>query len=309
MRSLLKRYRELIFVSLLLAGPFLVFIARWQPLPLRWMSRGIVALTAPVERAITLAGFGLVDGWTGYVWLQGVRGENVELRRQLVRERELAQRAQELAAENARLKGLLDFADRERPVRMIAAPVVAVGASPHSHTLRIAKGSDDGVVRGAAVVSPDGVVGTVAQTTGSYADVQLITSPLSAVPGLSQRTRSRSTVRGTGDVTRARLEYALRTDDLQEGDVILTAGGAGFFPKGLRIGRVANVRRGDTGMFLTGEVLPAVDFSRLDEVMVVTTDAAAPAPTDPAAAPPAPAGESAAPLDAAASAAGPRARP
>ena len=276
MRSLLKRYRELIFVSLLLAGPFLVFAARWQPVPLTWMNRSIIALTAPVERAITLAGFGLIDGWTGYVWLHRVRDENVELRQQLLHEKAQSQRAEELASENARLKGLLDFADRERPVRMIAAPVVAVGASPHSHTLRIAKGSDDGIVRGAAVISPEGVVGTVAQTTGGYADVQLITSPLSAVPALSERKRSRSTVRGTGDVTRARLEYALRTDDLQEGDLLLTAGGAGFFPKGLRIGRVANVRRGETGMFLTADVLPTVDFSRLDEVMVVVSEAAPP---------------------------------
>src|SRR5437879_2586913 len=105
---------------------------------------------------------------------------------------------------------------------LVAAAVIAVSASPHSHTLRIAKGELDGVVRGAAVVSADGIVGTVAQTTSGYADVQLITSPLSAVPALSQRTRSRSTVKGIGDITRARLEYALRTDDLQEGDVLLT---------------------------------------------------------------------------------------
>jgi rod shape-determining protein MreC len=107
--------------------------------------------------------------------------------------------------------------------------------------------------------------------------------------------RSRSTVKGIGDITRARLEYALRTDDLQEGDVLLTAGGAGFFPKGLRIGRAANVQRRATGMFLSAEVLPAVDFSRLDEVMIVMSDAAlTPPPDAPGSAPGAGAGASAA---------------
>src|SRR5205823_13678622 len=89
------------------------------------------------------------------------------------------------------------------------ARVVAVGASPHSHTLRIERGSDDGVVRGAPVIAPEGVVGIVSQLTGSYADVQLIVSPLSAVPAVSQRTRSRSTVKGTGDIARCKLTYAL----------------------------------------------------------------------------------------------------
>jgi rod shape-determining protein MreC len=153
-----------------------------------------------------------------------------------------------------------------------------VGVSPHSHTLRIARGLDDGVVKGAAVISPDGIVGTVAQLTGGYADVQLIVSPLSAVSAISQRTRSRSTVKGTGDMARARLEYAPRTDDLQEGDVMVTAGGSGFFPQGLRIGRITNVGKKPVGLFLTAEVAPAGDFARLDEVEVVV--AAAPQPAE-----------------------------
>jgi rod shape-determining protein MreC len=101
---------------------------------------------------------------------------------------------------------------------------------------------------------------------------------LSAVPAITQRTRSRSTVKGTGDTTRAKLEYVQRTDDLQEGDVLITAGGSGIFPQGLRIGRVTNVGKKPVGLFLTAEVAPAVDFSRLDEVEVVV---AAPPPLPP----------------------------
>jgi rod shape-determining protein MreC len=125
------------------------------------------------------------------------------------------------------------------------------------------------VVKGAPVIAPEGVVGIVSQLTGSYSDVQLIVSPLSAVPAIAQRTRSRSTVKGTGDISRCKLTYALRTDDLQDGDVLITAGGPGFFPHGLRVGRVVNVSKKSHGLFLDAEVVPAVDFSRLDEVSVV----------------------------------------
>src|SRR5207237_9731156 len=143
------------------------------------------------------------------------------------------------------------------------AGVDSVVAARHSHSLRLARGSEVGVVKGAPAIAPDGVVGIVSQLAGSYADVQLIVSPLSAVPAVSQRTRSRSTVKGTGDISRCKLTYALRTDDLQEGDVLVTAGGPGFFPHGLRVGRVVNVVKKPHGLFLDAEVIPAVAFRRL----------------------------------------------
>lgn len=278
MPSLLKRFREPIFVVALLAVPFVIFFVKAKRgRELNPVDRAVIFLTAPVERTITVAAFGLVDAWRGYVALAGVREENLALRRSELQHRLLARQADELKLENERLKRLLDFADKVSPTRLVIARVVAVGASPHSHTLRIARGSDDGVTKGAPVISPDGVVGTVAQVTGSFADVQLIVSPLSAVAAVTQRTRSRSTVKGTGDSSRCKLEYMLRTDDVQEGDWLVTAGGPGLFPQGLRVGRVTNVAKRPHGLFLDAEVIPAVDFSRLDEVAVVVDQAPPPA--------------------------------
>jgi rod shape-determining protein MreC len=269
-RSLLRRYREPIYVAFLLALPFAIFAAKARkPMSLNPLDRVILALTAPIEKAIVLTVGGVQDAWHAYVALRHVREENLRLRRDLLRSRGEASGLSEVKAENERLKRLLQYADRQSPTRYLVAEVIAVGASPHSHVLRIARGSTDGIRQGAAVVAPDGVVGQVAVTTSNYADVQLIVSPTSAVPAVSQRTRGRSTVKGVGDVTRCKLEYALRTDDLQEGDLLLTAGGPGFFPKGLPIGRVVGVSKRPTGMFTSAEVVPAVDFSRLDEVLVV----------------------------------------
>lgn len=270
MHSIFKRFREPIFVIALLAVPFTIFFVKAKKgRELSALDRAIIFVIAPVEKTITLAAFGVVDAWNGYAALRGVHEENVQLRREALKARQLEQQSAELRLENERLRHLLDFVDKHGAGRVMIARVVAVGASPHSHTLRIARGSDDGVVKGAPVIAPDGVVGIVSQLTGSYADVQLIVSPLSAVPAVSQRTRSRSTVKGTGDIARCKLTYALRTDDLQEGDLLVTAGGPGFFPQGLRVGRVVNVAKKPHGLFLDAEVIPAVDFSRLDEVAVV----------------------------------------
>ena len=287
MRTLIKRYREPLFVVGLLVLSFVGFFAHAKRgAQLNALDRAVIAFTAPVQKLIVNVAYGTIDAFQAWVALRGVREENLELRKENVRARLLEQQATEQRAENERLRGLLGYASEHSSTRMVPARVVAVGASPHSHTLRIALGADDGVVKGASVVCPQGVVGTVQQLTGSYADVQLIVSPLAAVPVMTQRNRSRSTLKGTGDVTRAMLDYVQRNDDVREGDVILTVGGPGFFPQGLLVGTVRKVDHKPSGMFLSAEVTPAVDFARLDEVLVVLEDKPAqndapPVPTAP----------------------------
>jgi rod shape-determining protein MreC len=250
--------------------PFTVFAVRAkQKLALNVFDRVVISMTAPVEKLIVAAVHVGQDGWNGYVALGSVREENLRLRKDLAREKAQTSTVTETKAENERLRRLLDYTDKQGPIRSLVAPVVAVGASPHSHVLRIARGSDEGVHRGMPVVAPDGVVGTVALTTAHYADVQLIVSPTSAVPALNERTRARATVKGTGDQARCKLEYAQRSEEWRDGDLLRTAGTIGFFPQGLPIGRLVNVAKKPTGMFVSAEVLPAVDFARLDEVIVV----------------------------------------
>jgi rod shape-determining protein MreC len=269
-RSLLRRYREPLFVALLLALPFTVFAVKAkQKVRLNVFDSAVIAMTAPVEKLIVATVNVGQDAWHDYVALGTVRQENQRLRQSLTREKAQSAAFAETKAENDRLRRLLDYTDKQGPTRSLVAPVVAFGASPHSHVLRIARGSEEGVHRGMPVVAPDGVVGTIALTTAHYADVQLIVSPTSAVPALNERTRARATVKGTGDLTRCKLEYGQRTEEWHDGDLLRTAGTIGFFPQGLPIGRLVNVSKKPTGMFVSAEVLPAVDFARLDEVIVV----------------------------------------
>ncbi|MFL5369549.1 MAG: rod shape-determining protein MreC [Myxococcales bacterium] len=278
MRSLLRRYREPIFVAFLLALPFTVFAVKAkQKLALNVFDRTVISMTAPVEKFIVWSVQGVQDEWHGYLALRSVREDNLRLRRDLMREKGQSSAFAETKAENDRLRRLLDYTDKQGPIRSLVAPVVAVGASPHSHVLRIARGSEEGVHRGMPVISPDGVVGTIALTTAHYADIQLIVSPTSAVPALNERTRARATVKGTGDLARCKLEYGQRTEEWHDGDLLRTAGTVGFFPQGMPIGRLVNVSKKPTGMFVSAEVVPVVDFARLDEVIVVlgSQDAAA----------------------------------
>jgi rod shape-determining protein MreC len=279
-RSLIKRYREPIFVVALLAIPFAIFFVKAKKgRELNAVDRAIITVIAPVERTITGAAFGVVDALSGYFALRSVREENLELRRENLRAQKLEQQALELRLENERLKRLLEYVDKQPTMRLLVARVVAVGASPHSHTLRIARGSEDGLVKGAPVISPKGVVGTVAQLTTSYADVQLIVAPLSFLPAVNQRTRGRSTVHGTGDIARCKLEYALKTDELRDNDPMVTAGGQGSFPPGMLIGYAVNVQNKPVGLFTPAEVIPAVDFSRLDEVEIIVPRTLAASPS------------------------------
>jgi rod shape-determining protein MreC len=269
-RSLLRRYREPIFVAVLLAWPFAIFAVKAKRnLALNFFDRSVIAMTAPVEKLIVWTVHSGQDAWDGYLALGSVREENLRLRQNLLREKAQSGALAETKAENERLRHLLDYEDKQAPVRPLVAPVVAVGASPHSHVLRIARGAEDGVHRGMPVVAPDGVVGTVAVTTAHYADVQLIVSPTSAVPALNERTRARATVKGTGDLARCKLEYGQRTEEWHDGDLLRTAGSVGFFPQGLPIGRLVNVSKKPTGMFVSADLVPAVDFGSLDEVIVI----------------------------------------
>jgi rod shape-determining protein MreC len=139
----------------------------------------------------------------------------------------------------------------------------------HRRTITIAKGAGEGIATGMAVVTGEGVVGKVVATFGGYAEVQLLVDGNFAVAARVQRSRFRVTVRGTGDTGTLRLDNALRTGDVEDGDLLVTSGTDRVFPKGLVIGRAQGIDRKPHGMYLAGEVRPAVDVSGLEEVLVI----------------------------------------
>ncbi|MGA9526317.1 MAG: rod shape-determining protein MreC [Myxococcaceae bacterium] len=269
MLSLIKRYRELIVVSVLLLYPFGTFLARGRTArDPNFIDQGIIAISAPIQGALGWFIDTVVAGWTGYVDLRGVKDHNDQLLKENTQLRARVQALNEVELENGRLRELLAYAD-DRMGHEVVGRVIGVNPASNVHSVRINRGANHGVQKGAAVVTSDGVVGQVIQVTGQYADVMLLTDVNSRLAIRVHRSRARATASGLGGDQPLRVENLLRTEDLKDGDIIVTAGTDGVFPPGLVVGTANAVQKRNTGMFQSAELLPAVDMTRLEEVLVL----------------------------------------
>jgi len=227
-----------------------------------------------ILRPLQIAGQGTANWIKGfrdnYDTLTGFRSENERLRKRVQVLEVERQRLLEAEATNRRLQQLLDFRN-ELPGGAITATIIANSATSWFQSCVLNKGSADGVHKGMAVVTPLGVVGKVVTVTGRTAKVLLLTDPNSGIDVLVQRTRSRGIVSGSLDSGTV-LKYMKRSEDIQEGDRLVTSGLDGVFPKGLLVGTVIKVRKQNRGLFQSVEVWPAVQAARVEEVLVVAAE-------------------------------------
>lgn len=170
---------------------------------------------------------------------------------------------------NRRLRALLGFKERAG-LPSVAGEVIGEDLSTESRTVLIDKGKNDGIRRNSAVVNESGVIGKVTEVGDNTSKVLLLLDHRSAVDGLIQRTRAKTVVRGRG-VPAASLEYLERREDVRTGDLVVTSGLGGVFPKGLRIGTVQSIESAPYGLFQRADLVPAVEFARLEEVLVLTS--------------------------------------
>ena len=168
---------------------------------------------------------------------------------------------------NDRLRNLLDF-QKSITELVVAAEVIGKDPSPWFKTVIIDKGKADGLTKGLPVVMPQGIAGQVTEVANHYAKVMLILDRNSAVDSLVQRTRARGVVKGES-TDQLRLAYVLRKKDVQVGDIVVSSGLDGIYPKGLRIGLVAEVIEHEADIFHEVFITPFVDFEKLEEVLVV----------------------------------------
>lgn len=210
----------------------------------------------------------------GYITLRRLASENERLKGRTLELEAERNRLLEAEATNRRLRELLEFRSQLPPGSLTAA-VIANSASTWFHSFILNKGSADGVLQGMAVVSPVGVIGQVIAVTSNSSKVLLITDPHSGVDVFDQRSRARGIVSGSLE-SGPMMKYSKRSEDIQEGDRLITSGLDGIFPKGLLVGTVVKVRKKSFGLFQYVEVALAVDPSRLEEVLVVSAGGAQP---------------------------------
>ncbi|HTN51011.1 MAG TPA: rod shape-determining protein MreC [Anaeromyxobacter sp.] len=278
MFALLRRYRDLLLVAALLVVPLGVFFANAKKASERSsLDRAVLWLTTPVERAVAWTVTGSLEAWHGYVALRHVREQNVELRHELTRLQVERQQLLSDRSEAERLRRLLSFEEAAPMRTYLGAKVIGVRLGPTGLQLvTIDRGSADGVARMMPVVVADGVVGRVHAVDGHAADVLVLTDRNSSIAVRVERTRARANVRGLGKPDACKLDYALRAEDVIEGDALVTSGTDGVFPGGLPVGRVTQLRKSANGLFQEGTVIPGVDVTRVEEVLVITSAERAP---------------------------------
>jgi rod shape-determining protein MreC len=221
-----------------------------------------------VQRGLSGGFAGIRNVWTGYIGLRHLRVENDALKRDLASAQVAVQEQRALADRTRGLERLLDLREHLQ-LETVAAEIIGAAATPDFRTLTIDRGTRDGIRADMSVIARAGVVGRLVVPSLRSAKVQLLIDRNAAAGAIIERTRAQGVVVGGGD-DRLRLEYVSEVFDVVAGDVVMTSGIDGIYPKGFVIGRIESVER-TGGSYKRILIKPAVDFSALEEVLVVLT--------------------------------------
>jgi len=229
-----------------------------------------VTAAAPVLSSVH-ALLSRIEGlWGSYLRVGALERENRVLRQEVAELRREVARLREQAREVERLGQLLDL-QRELPVRTIAARVIGRDLSVWFQSLIVNRGTRHGVRSGAAVITPEGLVGRVIEVGPTVARVQLITderSGVGAAIGVLEETRAVGVIVGSNEAL-CRMRYVPGSEPVREGEMVYTTGQDGIYPRGLPIGRVIAVRRGSAMVSHDILVEPAARLSQLEEVLIL----------------------------------------
>lgn len=231
------------------------------------IERGVMNIFAPLLKPVAYVSGIVEDIWDGYISLVNVRRENATMNSTIKELTSHLVAGDEALLENQRLGNLLKMKESIKPPT-VGATVVGEDVSPWFRTLVINRGASDGLRAGMAVVAADGVVGQVVKVASDTSRVLLLTDHASGISATIQRSRARGVVKGKGEGL-CSLEFTTREEDVKVGDLVVTSGIGEVYLKGLPIGEVTIVKRGQYGIFQTVTIRPIVNIAHLEEVLVV----------------------------------------
>ena len=209
----------------------------------------------------------LREWWMQYIALQGLSQQNRQLRETVQQLNGEVNRLREQAYMAERLASLLEFQE-DKSVRTVAARVIGRSVSNWYQGVILNKGEDDGIREQMGVITPAGVVGRIVRTSGATSVALLTIDPNVAIAGMVQRTREEGMVQGTSQGL-VRMKYIPPLSSVKKGDAVVTSGLTGGFPRGVLIGEISRVEESEDNLFQTAEIVPAVQFRYLDEVLIV----------------------------------------
>ena len=231
------------------------------------LDRVMLEVFGPVQEVVTTLGDAVGSVWRQYFALVYAAKKNKELKEQVAILRSQLVRLRELDRENQRLRSLLEI-EKQINYPLIAAEVVGLDPSNHFRTAILNKGQADGVEAHMPVMHSQGVVGRIIWSSRHYSKVLFLIDPNAGLDVMLQRTRARGVLQG-GDKDRLNLRYVLHNQDVVPGDFLVTSGAAGVYPPGILVGEVRSVEKDGKGVFQSVEVKPAVEFDRLEEVLII----------------------------------------
>lgn len=232
----------------------------------------LALVTTPIQAGIAKAHRAAVASWETYLDWKNVRAENRRLREEIQQLRVEGLRVRETNNENRRLRRLLALQER-LPLTTVSGEIIARDWGGWIRALTVNRGRGDKIPRMTAVISPDGLVGRVVQVRPGASIVQALTDPASTVGAHVVRTRTPGIVEGEPSGA-LRFKYMARDGaQIQVGDVLVTSGQGGLFPRGLPVGRVRSIDDRGSALFHYAILDPAVDFARVADVLLITGEA------------------------------------
>ncbi len=268
MFNFLKRQRFRISIGLIFLTFILMLLGQAEEGRVEnWFVKSLQTIAYPFQATTNFFIEGTGSLWNHYIWVIGVEEENKKLQKELALYKENHAKTQELRLAYDRLLGILNF-ERTNADEKIYAEVIGETQDSFSKLLIINRGANHGIKKNFAVVTPIGIVGKIQSVTPFQSVVQLVTDSRSHFPALVQRTRLKAMVKGNLDGSLSISNFPRRMS-IKIGDMVVTSGLAGIFPKGFPIGRISNIEKKEFGLFQRVTLKPVVSINQVEEVAII----------------------------------------
>lgn len=262
-----KRYKTFItaFILIIISLIILSYNLK-QPSP-GLIRKLVMEISASLEFSISSSLGAINNLWNKYLFLVGLEDENKRLKEQNAQLLGQLIKYQEGYLEAKRLQNVLNL-KKDINYPAVGAQVINKSETTLFKTIMINRGTSHGLNVGLPVVASKGIVGRITETSWRASRVLLIIDENSNIDALIQRTRTQGILQGAG-YAGCLLKYVLKSEDIRIGDVVISSGLGGIFPKEILLGVVTKVEKRRSGLFQQIEVSPSVDFSKLEEVLVL----------------------------------------
>ncbi len=264
-----KKYRRLLGYAALFLLPISAFFVDDIRFPKIVFVQKINSwVIHPISESIHNSLGGVSYIFKNYVALRKVKEQNDVLTKDVAALKLEINRLQENGLENNRLYTLLALKKEANPAAKVAQ-IIGEDATADRFSYLINLGSKDGVETRSPVLTAEGIVGQVRDVYDRSAIVVTLLDPSNIIDAVDTRSRSHALVEGTGRDFLARTKFVDRIEDFKVGDLMLSSGLDGIFPKGYPIGTIVAVKKPGLGVLQSSLLRPTVDFDKLEEVLVL----------------------------------------